>query len=173
VAYTVFVVGYPYLWPDPIGRTYLLFAFRAEEMARQLANWPSFAISSPVGAFQEIWSMLAEQYTVANRLTQIFPILEIVPSSLDLLFAIVGIGVLLWLVKHRGLNNAQALVGAILLGEVALIVIGLRVSYVRYYLPLVLVNSVMVGIVFGFAAGFVRSLARGSVRPLSRAHSVG
>ncbi|MFX4053975.1 hypothetical protein ACJB0U_11260, partial [Streptococcus suis] len=41
IAFAAFVLSYPFLWPDPIGRTWRLYAFRAEEMASQNAAWPT------------------------------------------------------------------------------------------------------------------------------------
>jgi hypothetical protein len=163
VAFAVFVLGYPYLWPDPVGRTYLLFAFRAEEMGRQIANWPRFAISNPGEAATRIWDVLGEQHSVGDRLMESFPLLRIVPTSLDLLLAVGGAGMLLWIIRRRGPDSSHALAGAILLGQGVLIVIGLRVDYVRYYLPLILVNAVMIGVF----VGFVMSAARERVWPSS------
>jgi hypothetical protein len=40
----VFLASNPFLWPDPIGRTWLLFDNRREEMARQQVNLPSRAV---------------------------------------------------------------------------------------------------------------------------------
>src|SRR5688572_11927064 len=68
VAFTAFVAGYPYLWPDPMGRTYHLFAFRTREMAHQAATWPDVAIGSREEAFERIWWTLSTHFSLAARL---------------------------------------------------------------------------------------------------------
>src|SRR5690606_18180709 len=49
-----FVAVYPYLWPDPIGRTLNLFTFRVEEMAAQSSNWPVMAVPTRAAALARI-----------------------------------------------------------------------------------------------------------------------
>jgi dolichyl-phosphate-mannose--protein O-mannosyl transferase len=47
-ALLTFIASYPYLWPDPIGHTRQLFAFRVEEMAAQSTDWPVMAVPNRV-----------------------------------------------------------------------------------------------------------------------------
>jgi hypothetical protein len=149
VAFTAFVAGYPYLWPDPMGRTYHLFAFRTREMAHQAAIWPGVAIGSREEAVERIWSTLGERYSVTGPLAEVAPLFSGVPSTLDLLLAVGGIGALLWLIWRHGPASPHSLAGVVLLGQAALIVGGLRVDYARYYLPLVFVGTVTTGILAG------------------------
>jgi hypothetical protein len=149
VAFTAFVAGYPYLWPDPISRTTYLFEFRTREMAHQAAIWPGVAIGSREEAVARIWSTLGERFSLTGRLVEAAPIIGGVPSTLDLLLAVGGIGALLWLIWRHGLASPQSLASVILLGQAALIVGGLRVDYARYYLPLVFVGTVTTGVLAG------------------------
>jgi hypothetical protein len=50
IAFATFVLSYPYLWPDPIGRTLVLFRFRAKEMFNQGQFWPELSVNGPVDA---------------------------------------------------------------------------------------------------------------------------
>jgi hypothetical protein len=162
IAFTAFVAGYPYLWPDPLGRTYHLFAFRTREMAHQAATWPDVAIGSREDAIERIWRTLGMQFSVSGRLANAAPLLDWMPPALDLVFALGGIGALLWLIWRRGLASPQAVAGLILLSQAALIVIGLRVDYARYYLPLVFVGTVMSGVLAGLIGMRVAGLVRHS-----------
>jgi hypothetical protein len=149
IAFTVFVAGYPYLWPDPISRTAQIFAFRTREMAHQAATWPGVAIGSREEAVGRIWSTLGERFSLTGRLVEAVPHFGGLPYTLDLLLATGGIGALLWLIWRHGPASPQAVAGLILLSQAALIVIGLRVDYARYYLPLVFVGTVMIGVLTG------------------------
>ena len=84
------------------------------------------------------------------------------PLALDLVLALGGIGALLWLIWRRGLASPQAVAGLILLSQAALVVIGLRVDYARYYLPLVFVGSVLSGVLAGLIEMTVAEVIRHS-----------
>ena len=84
------------------------------------------------------------------------------PLALDLVLALGGIGALLWLIWRRGLASPQAVAGLILLSQAALVVIGLRVDYARYYLPLVFVGSVLSGVLAGLIGMTVAEVIRHS-----------
>jgi hypothetical protein len=163
VAFTAFVAGYPYLWPDPISRTFHLFAFRTREMGLQSMWHPDIAIGSRAEALERITSTLGKQFSVAGRLVEAAPLLNAVPAQLDLLLAAGGIGALLWLIWNRGLASPQALAGVVVLGEAAMIVGGLRVDYARYYLPLVFVVAVVIGVLVGLAGTAVTGMLYRSV----------
>ena len=160
VAFTVFVAGYPYLWPDPIGRAYTLFAHRVQEMTLQQERWPPVAITSPAQALERILMTLGERLTVTGRLAEAAPLFAGLPSQVDLFLAIGGIAALLWLIRCDGLASPQALAGVILLAQTALIVAGLRVDYTRYYLPLVFVGAVTIGVLAGLGTSTVSALIR-------------
>jgi hypothetical protein len=170
MSFTAFVAGYPYLWPDPLSRTYHLFAFRTRELAHQAATWPNVAIGSREEVVERIWRTLSTQFSVAGRLADATSFLEHMPSALDLVLALGGIGSLLWLIWRRGLASPQAVAGLILLSQTALIVIGLRVDYARYYLPLVFVGAVTTGVLAGFigmrVAGLIRHLHQQAAMPV-------
>jgi hypothetical protein len=159
VAFTAFVAGYPYLWPDPIGRTYHLFAFRVREMILQQEVYsPTVAIRSREEAVERVMNTLGEQFSVAGRLGEAAPLLTGLPVLLDLILAVGGMAALLWLIWRRGPASRPALAGVVVLGQAAMIVAGLRVGYERYYLPLVFVVAVAIGVLVGVAVTAVRDL---------------
>jgi hypothetical protein len=163
VAFTAFVAGYPYLWPDPISRTYNLFAFRIREMTLQQEVYsPSVAIRSWEESVEWMMTTLGQQFSVAGRLGETVPFLAGVPVLLDLVLAVGGMGALLWLIWHRGPASPQALAGVVVFGQAALIAGGLRVGYERYYLPLVFVEAVVIGVLAGVAGTAVRDLIYGA-----------
>src|SRR5699024_6935088 len=63
IAFVSFVAIYPYLWPEPIRRTWALYAFRASEMGDQNAAWPKTAVSSPLDALGRFGNYLAHTST--------------------------------------------------------------------------------------------------------------
>jgi hypothetical protein len=160
VAFTAFVAGYPYLWPDPIGRTYQLFAYRMREMTLQQGYSPTVAIRSREEAIERLLVTLGEQFSVAGRLGQAVPFLANLPVLLDLLLAVGGIGTLVWLIWRRGLDSPHALAGVVVIGQAAMVIGGLRVGYERYYLPLVFVNAVAIGMLAGVAETVIHILVR-------------
>ena len=44
IAVATFVASYPYLWPDPVGRTEKLFEFRVREMRSQATRYSGLAV---------------------------------------------------------------------------------------------------------------------------------
>lgn len=153
VAFASFVAVSPYLWPDPIRRTYALFEFRRIEMVGQGTNWPSVAVASPTAALARIGLRLNEspsttarlQEMIADRLSITFD-----PIGFDLLMVCIGGLLLIAMVINKGLLSPHGLVGVLLGNELVLIVLGMGSDFYRYYLPIVFISAVLVG-VFGEA----------------------
>jgi hypothetical protein len=70
---------------------------------------------------------------------------------MDLALAIVGAELLLAAVVRRGLRSAHALVAAVLGGAAALVVLSMGVEYARYLYPVLLFETVCLGIAAGTA----------------------
>ncbi|MCC6315839.1 MAG: hypothetical protein IT337_17715, partial [Thermomicrobiales bacterium] len=170
VAYAVFVVSYPYLWPDPIGRTLTLFRFRAKEMANQGAIWSELNVTGPADALSRIGVWLGGGDTTTGRLANAalngFGVNWQSPG-VDLPLAVAGGIVLMALVIRHGLASRHALAAVILGGQVALIVVGMRADFARYLLPVVLTEAVCIGVLGGEAWAAVREWVarRGSAMP--------
>lgn len=160
-----FIAMYPYLWVSPIGNSLNLLDFRRQEMASQARIWTHASVDGPVGAFRRYGEQLHGAYsstrdaqqTIADRLG--FTIDN--PTSFDLILVAIGAILLTRIVIQRGIWSPHALVATLMAAEVGAVTVGLGVDFYRYYLPVLLVNSVLVGIVFGE----VGDLARGIVRP--------
>ena len=158
IAATAFVVSYPYLWPDPVARTRLLFEFRASEMAKQGDNWPAVAVGSRAEAIDRVWARLGEDFSTTGRLLAELAGREPV-AGLDLLFAFLGAAILIGRAAVGGPRSRHVLAGGLLLAQAALIVAGLRSDYARYHLPILLAVAVFVGVAVGETATILPRLA--------------
>lgn len=149
VAFGVFVAVSPFLWPDPIGRTYALFEFRRIEMVGQGTRWPSVAVASPTAALSRIGSRLNETSSTTTRfqevLGEVFAV-SFSPIGFDLLMVCIGGLLLLLLVIRRGVFSPHGLVSVLLAGELTLIVLGMGSDFYRYYLPIVFISAVLVSV---------------------------
>jgi hypothetical protein len=147
-----FVLSYPFLWPDPIGRTEELIDFRRYEMDNQARIWPSTSVDSRVEAVRRTWTNLEHVYSSTGRsvawigrgLGQHWE-----RPGFDLPLALLGLVVLSWLAWRRGIASPQMLALAILGVQSAVILSGLRVDFNRYYLPFVLTSGAGIGVLSG------------------------
>jgi 4-amino-4-deoxy-L-arabinose transferase-like glycosyltransferase len=148
IALATFVVTYPYLWPSPIQRTWNLFQLRAQEMDEQSAAWPDVGIANPIEALERIYSRLTWQFSTTGNLAEgalRWFGLDTSIWGVDLLLAIIGCGVLAWLVYRRGLTSGTALAAFIGAGQVGAIVVGMKVDFYRYHLPVALAVAITGG----------------------------
>jgi len=156
----VFVAMYPYLWVDPIGRSLALLDFRTTEMASQARIWPWARVDNPKDAFMRYGEQLSDIASTTKHVQEWvdrnlgLPI----PNPVGLDFVVVAAGgiLLLRIVIQRGLWSPHALVALLMAAEVGAVTVGLGVDFYRYYLPVLLVNSVLVGVAFGEATAAVR-----------------
>jgi hypothetical protein len=160
-AFATFVAVYPYLWPDPIGRTRLLLDFRRHEMDNQARIWPQTAITSRPEALQRTWHTLEDIYGTTGRA------FEFVGSGLgrqwdgkgtDVPLAMLGLAVFVWYAWRRGLVSPHAITLALLGAQSAIILYGLRVDFNRYYLPLAFVCAAGVGMLAGQLGAWIAPL---------------
>ncbi len=165
IAYATFVIAYPYLWPEPIRRTWNLFQLRTQEMDEQSAAWPNVAIANPFEAMERIYSRLTWQFSTTGNLAEgALGRLGIDTSvwGIDLPLAVLGIGVLAWLVIRRGLTSGTALLAYLLAGQVGAIVVGMKVDFYRYHLPIVLAVAILAGL--GVQLAWAWLAQRGTIR---------
>lgn len=162
VAVGAFVVGYPHLWPDPLVRPLRLFVIRAASMQVQGQNVSGVAVSGPIEAVGRAWTHLGEQFTLSGRLADATPGLGWIPPQVDVVVAIAGAAALLAVAVRGGAVAPATLVALTLFGEAGIVLAGLRADYARYYLPLVLVGAVGVGVLAGSAADTIRWTGRGA-----------
>lgn len=160
VAVATFVASYPYLWPDPIGRTWALFGFRAQEMENQGLYWPELEVTSRADALGRVGNWLGEKRSttgsVAGWLAGRVGI-DWQPGGIDLLLALAGTLILVVLVVRRGLASPTTLAAVVLGGQTALIVLGMRADFERYLYPVLLAVAVCVGVLGGALAAVVEA----------------
>jgi hypothetical protein len=159
VAFAAFVAAYPYLWPDPIGRTRTLIAFREREMDNQSSLWDEVAVNGLPEAVAKSVHWLGEKRTLSGLFgtavdDRFGPIWNL--PWLDLALGAAGLAVLALLAVAHGLRSRQALALAVLGGQAAVIWVGMRADFDRYHLP------ILVGLVVGLgaAAGYGWEAAR-------------
>ncbi|MGI8475208.1 MAG: ArnT family glycosyltransferase [Thermomicrobiales bacterium] len=166
IAAAVFVGSYPYLWPDPVGRTGSIFTFRADEMTSQAAIWPYRAIDGIGASFRHLWNTLEFQYSSSGKVANLFAGDRFSHRGIDVPLALGGLVLLLALAGRRGVGSPTFLAAAVIVGQGAVILIGLRIDFNRYYLPFVAFFAIGFGVLAGQAwAATARFLAWAAARP--------
>ena len=157
-----FFVTYPFLWPSPINRTQNLFDFRQAEMSSQTRIWPQSAVSSRFNALERTWQMLENRYSSTGKLfAEIARVSgrDISERGIDVPLAMAGLAIALVLVWKRGLSSPTFL-GLTVAGlQAAIIVGGLTIDFDRYYLPIVFIFAIGVGVLAGTAASVLHRVA--------------
>ncbi len=160
---TFFVLVYPFLWSDPIGRTKIIFDFRRYEMDNQAGFWPQAAIHGPRDAIERTWQNLQDRTSSSER---VFMWLgdaigrDWSGYSVDLYLAIPGLLLLVYLAWKNGLASPQMLGMLAIAAQSALILFALGVDFNRYYEPLVFTTAASVGIFIGWLAALLWNAAR-------------
>jgi hypothetical protein len=152
ITYTTFVLSYPYLWSDPVARTKHLFDFRQYEMANQARLWNDRAVSSRFEAMRRVWAAFENHYTSSGRVVDFTG--RIIGQGwgqvgIDGVFEAAGIILFIGLALRHGVISRHFMALAVLGGQAALIIAGMRVDFNRYYLPILLFLAVSVGILAG------------------------
>lgn len=160
IAAAAFIVSYPYLWPDPLGRTLALFQFRAVEMHNQGVIWSELNVHGPIDALGRIGNWLGEVNSVTGQgvdaVARLFG-LTWKPMGFDLVLAVIGALILLMLAIQRGLGSRWAMAALVLGGQVALVVFGMRADFSRYLLPVLIATAVCGGLVAGTVCDVARA----------------
>ena len=142
-AFATFVAVYPYLWPDPIGRTANLFAFRAEEMAAQASDWPVMAVPTRAEAVRRVAVNFSERFSLTGSLGSLVgwktPLLL---RRADILLPLVGLFALAVPAARDGPFSPRMLALAVLGGQVLITILGMRSEFDRYHVPMALVGAV-------------------------------
>jgi 4-amino-4-deoxy-L-arabinose transferase-like glycosyltransferase len=156
IAVTVFLVSYPYLWPDPVGRTRVLFEFRRAEMKNQARIWEDAAINSRPEAIRRTWDMLETRYSASGKFLVKSGLAERregdpngAEPGYDLPFAIAGLVAFGVTALRRGFRSPHLLAFLTLMGQSGIILGGLSVDFDRYYLPFVLMFAIGLGVGIG------------------------
>lgn len=151
IAWLTFVAVYPYLWSNPLSQTKRLFAFRTDSFAAQGRAWPNASVETRSEALDRVWRLLASDWaSTGGWLTaRLGSAVELRYS--DLLLALGGGCVLVWLVWRRRLGSGTGLAASLLGGQVVLTILAMRIDYARYHLPIVLAVAVAISVGTGCA----------------------
>jgi 4-amino-4-deoxy-L-arabinose transferase-like glycosyltransferase len=152
IALATFVISYPYLWPNPITRTWKLYEFRATEMADQNAAWPDASVVDPIDSLSRFGKKLTETHSTSQKaLVQIYEWLGIdaVPVGLDFIPAAAGIVLLVWWVAKKGFWTSAAMVALLMCAEAGALVLGMKTDFYRYHLPIVVIMAGCIGVSTG------------------------
>lgn len=158
-----FVLVYPFLWPNPIRRTKIIFDFRKYEMDNQAGFWPQAAIHSPFEALERTWQNLQDRTSSSGRIiTWIGEQFGHNWSgySIDLFLAVPGLILLVYLAWKNGLASPHMLGMLAIAAQSALILGALGVDFNRYYEPLVFTAATGIGVLTGWLASLVWNFAR-------------
>lgn len=157
-ALATFVLIYPYLWPDPIGRTLTLIEFRQDEMANQYRLYPQFRTDTPLDALERTVVALGDSWSSTGHFLESIGLNTLAAniSQLDVILAVTGVAILLWLGIHKGIRSAELAVVSLIIFQTATIVLNMRVDFERYYLPILLGEVVAIGSIVGVAVALVR-----------------
>lgn len=155
-----FVAVYPYLWPDPIGRTLKLIEFRRAEMANQYRIYPKFRTDSPMEAFDRTVYALGEAWSSTRHVFEAMgnPSLGDALSRVDVVLATVGLLCLGVVGMLKGLRSPEFIVAVTVAVQTGTIILNMRVDFERYYLPILLGFVVAIGCCIGYAADLARRL---------------
>ena len=143
-AVVTFVASYPYLWPDPIGRTRNLFAFRAEEMAAQSSDWPVMAVPNRVEALRRVNVNFTERFSLSATIISWLnghpgPLLV---RQAEFLIPVAGVVIITGSAIRAGPRSPRFLVLAVLGGQVLVTILGMRSEFDRYHLPMAILGAV-------------------------------
>src|SRR5262249_12901596 len=131
VAAGTFVASYPYLWPDPLGRSLALFHFRAEEMATQASAWPEMAVPTRLEALRRTANNFSERYTLSDVLAQhlLGSRAPRIARQIELLLALIGIVLIAAAAARDGPFGPRALAFAVLAGQCVVTLLGMRSEF--------------------------------------------
>lgn len=138
-----FVAVYPFLWPDPIGRTGQLFAFRVEEMAAQSSDWPVMAVPNRAEALRRVGINFTERFNLAGSALSLAGYSTPLPlRAIEIVVALLGIAAMTVAAIRAGPFSSRIAVLAVLGGQAAVTILGMRSEFDRYHLPMALLGIV-------------------------------
>lgn len=154
IAYVVFVLANPFLWPNPIGRTLDLVNFRRQEMDGQSSAWPIAGVEGPLRALQRTGRRFNSDYSSSLRIQNWWgDTWSTIPSHvpIDVVLMCAGVVVLTVLVVKRGMWSSTGLCTMLMAASSAVIIVGMGVDFYRYFLPLLIVLATCAGVAIGAA----------------------
>lgn len=151
IAWLTFVAVYPYLWSNPLSQTKRIFTFRTDSFAAQGRAWPNASVETRGEALDRVWRLLTSDWASTGGWITAHLGGAVELRYGDLLLALAGGCVLVWLVWRRGLGSGTGLAASLLGGQVVLTILAMRIEYARYHLPIVLAVAMAIGVGTGCA----------------------
>src|SRR5699024_6655662 len=113
-----------------------------------------FQTDSPWQSLQMTWDTLGNTWSSTR---QIFDWLQLdrlgsFLSSVDLWLALAGIALLTFVGIRKGLRSAELMIAALIVFQLATIILNMRVAFERYYLPIMFGEFVAAGVTVGYIA---------------------
>jgi hypothetical protein len=164
IAFVAFVLVYPYLWPNPIRRTWNLYDFRIQEMESQGRNLRNAKVEGLLDSFQRIsngFNLGGVQQTswkIMQWVNERFGTDYTMMPGLDLTVAAAAVPFVILIAIKYGLRSPHFLVTSLLGAEAVLIVMGLRSDLYRYHLPIAYIMFISIGVMVGMLTGFIGRL---------------
>jgi 4-amino-4-deoxy-L-arabinose transferase-like glycosyltransferase len=159
IAFLVFVAANPFLWSNPLRLTWELFDFRRTEMDGQSTAWPIAHVDGPLSALMRIGRRLNTDYSSSIRIEKYIEqtaSVSVRHVSIDVVLMAAGLIALLAIVIRRGLWSAPSLTAYLMASQAATVVVGMGVDFYRYFLPVLIVGSVCLGVGAGAAWQMIR-----------------
>lgn len=152
-AVATFVAVYPYLWPNPITRTRYMIQFRQDEMASQYRSHPQFQVDNVWQGLEKTWTGLTGRWSSARFFMYDWGFDGIADHVgwIDVVIALIGIALLVWVGARKGLRSAELAIAALIVFQTVTIIVNMRVDFERYYLPIVLGEVTALGVAIGYA----------------------
>jgi hypothetical protein len=153
-AIVTFIAVYPYLWPDPIGRTGHLFAFRTEEMETQASDWPVMAVPNRLEALRRVHANFSDRYNVSDSVTKAAGVGSAAPwlRQIEVVAATLGVAIMIEKSTRAGPHSPRALILAVLGGLTVITILGMRSEFDRYHLPMALLGAVGAAVAMNWLA---------------------
>ncbi|MFN8525385.1 MAG: glycosyltransferase family 39 protein [Chloroflexota bacterium] len=149
VATATFIASDPYLYPDPVGRTWTLFANRQEEMAGQMATEPYKAMTTWQQRTQQVWerSLFHETWGASY-----------VGVPVEAYLALLGLG---WLILRGPVHGRapETMLLAWVVCFAAGVSWGLGYRQQHYFIPTTMMGLVLAGL----GAGWIWDTARRAI----------
>ncbi len=159
IAFASFVAVNPFLWPDPLRRSFEQFDFRRTEMDTQSSAWPIAGVDGPMGALARTGRRFDIDYSSSIRIHSWFENLLSVtfePVRLDVVLIAAGVAVLVAIVVRQGFWSPPALTALLMASQSAVVILGMGVDFYRYFLPLLVVGAICIGVGAGSAFDALR-----------------
>jgi uncharacterized membrane protein len=131
-----------------------MIRFRQMEMDNQYRINPHFQTDSPLQSLRMTWEVLGTTWSSTLQMFQWLRLdrLGEILSGTDLVLAVAGLVLLTIVGTRKGLRSAELVIAALIVFQIATIMLSMRVAFERYYLPIMIGEFVAIGVTIGYIA---------------------